>query len=155
MSFATLKGIYSPINPDKYIGNVENIVFRSSWERKLMVKLDINPNVLKWSSEELVIPYYDSIQRKQRRYFVDFTILYRNPSTGEEVKYAIEVKPFSQTVPPTKPKNNNAKRARRYLNESLTYRNNLDKWKQAQEWCKKNNFRFVVLHEKNSGRIFK
>lgn len=149
-----LQGIYTPINPQKYIGNVDNIVFRSSYERKLMMKLDVSPDIVKWSSEELVIWYWDSIQKKKRRYFVDFTVLYKG-SDGVEQKFAIEVKPYKETIPPTPPKNANKKRKIRFLNESMTYRLNQDKWNAAREWCRANGFKFVILHEKNTGGLFK
>jgi len=51
------KGKYTPENPRKYKGKTENIIYRSLWERKFMVFCDKNPNVIQWSSEEIIIPY--------------------------------------------------------------------------------------------------
>lgn len=147
------QGIYTPKYPEKYIGNVNNIVYRSSWERKLMFKLDISPNVLKWSSEECPIRYWDSVKKKTRRYFIDFYVIFKSVG-GENVRMAIEVKPYSQTLPPKKPKRNTAKAQKRYLRECITYQNNMDKWKSAKRWCEANNFKFVILHEKNVNGLF-
>ena len=38
-----VQGQYKPINPEKYVGTYP-IVFRSSWEHKVMVLFDTNPN---------------------------------------------------------------------------------------------------------------
>jgi len=51
------KGKFHPNNPRKYKGNVRNIIYRSMWERMLMVQLDRNEKVIEWGSEEIVIPY--------------------------------------------------------------------------------------------------
>jgi len=56
------KGIFNPKNPKKYNGNADNIVYRSSWELRVMKWLDDNPKVIWWASEELPIPYKSPIQ---------------------------------------------------------------------------------------------
>ena len=43
-------GIYKPVNPQKYRGNPNQVVYRSLWERKLMVYCDHNDAVLEWGS---------------------------------------------------------------------------------------------------------
>ena len=68
------KGKFTPQNPSKYIGDNTNIIYRSMWERRCMKYFDVNPSVIGWASEEVVIPYYDSATRKVRRYFPDFLI---------------------------------------------------------------------------------
>jgi hypothetical protein len=40
------KGWFRPKNPIKYKGDAANIVYRSSWELRVMKHLDIDPNVL-------------------------------------------------------------------------------------------------------------
>ena len=87
----TYKGKYTPKFPKKYKGNYKNIVYRSLWERKCMVYFDTNPNILSWSSEELVIPYFDSVTKTRRRYYPDFLITVMN-SDGEKKTHLIEVK---------------------------------------------------------------
>jgi len=52
------KGKYTPKNPNKYAGDPSKIIYRSLWERKFMVFCDETASVLKWSSEEISIPYF-------------------------------------------------------------------------------------------------
>ena len=59
---------YIPKNKEKYIGDVENIVCRSLWERTVCKFCDEHPNILKWASEEIAIPYMDPIENKLRNY---------------------------------------------------------------------------------------
>ena len=40
------QGIYKLKNPKKYKGNPDNIVYRSSWELKLLKWLDDHPQVI-------------------------------------------------------------------------------------------------------------
>ena len=70
----TYKGKYTPKFPKKYKGNYKNIVYRSLWERKCMVYFDTNPKIISWSSEEIIIPYFDSVTKTRRRYYPDFLI---------------------------------------------------------------------------------
>ena len=57
------KGKFIPTNPKKYIGDSNNIIYRSMWERRCMKYFDNNPGVLQWSSEEIAIPYYDTLSK--------------------------------------------------------------------------------------------
>lgn len=139
---STLKGIFKPKNPQKYKGNVANIHYRSSWELKTMMKLDSNPNVISWSSEELVIPYRSPIDNKIHRYFPDFMVEQIN-KFGKKETLVIEIKPKKETVPPVKPK----KMTRRYINEALTYGKNMAKWSAAEEICSIRKWKFVIFTE--------
>jgi hypothetical protein len=104
---------------------------------------DQNPGVIKWNSEELVVPYMSPVDGLQHRYFVDFMIMVKTRQ-GEIKKYAVEIKPEAQTVPP-KPNRNKV----RYLNESATYAINQAKWEAASRFCNKMGVEFVVLTEKH------
>ena len=68
------KGKFHPGNPKKYRGNVRNIIYRSMWERMLMVQLDRNEKVIEWGSEEVIIPYRSPLDGKVHRYFPDFML---------------------------------------------------------------------------------
>ena len=57
----TYKSRYYPEFPNKYKGNINNIICRSSWERKMCRWCDLNENVLQWGSEEFSIPYLSPI----------------------------------------------------------------------------------------------
>ena len=68
------KGIYHPKKPEKYVGDVTKIVYRSLLERKFMLQCDSNPDIINWASEELAIRYYNPIDKRYHRYFPDFIV---------------------------------------------------------------------------------
>jgi hypothetical protein len=139
-----LQGKYIPKHPEKYIGDVKNVFFRSSWERKLMIYLDENPAILKWGSEELIIPYRSPVDGKNHRYFPDMVVMYK--TKNDEIKHAvIEVKPLAQTKPPKATMT--GKNTKRFIKETITYAVNSAKWTAATAWCKHNNFDFIILTE--------
>jgi hypothetical protein len=123
---------FHPSNPSKYVGDVNNIIMRSSWESKLARYMDQNENILNWGSEIKAIPYFSTVDNKMRRYFPDFFVKLKDKN-GVERKLIIEVKPLSQSVPP--------KIARRHrktiLNEAVVYQRNLDKWAAARAFAEK------------------
>jgi hypothetical protein len=69
------KGRFVPKNPQKYIGNSGNIIYRSSYEAQFMKWCDVNNSILHWASEEIVVPYVSPVDGHIHRYFVDFFIL--------------------------------------------------------------------------------
>lgn len=135
------KGLYKPKNPQKYVGDYTNIVYRSLWERKFMVYCDTNTYVKKWCSEEIAIPYLSPIDDKYHRYYVDFLVEFQTKN-GLEV-FLIEIKPKKQCMEPQKGK----KTTRRYLNEVKTWQINNSKWSHATEFAKKYNWKFKILTE--------
>lgn len=148
---ATYKGYYKPRNPDKYRGDPTNIVYRSRWESILMARLDQDPNVLWWQSEETIIPYRSPIDNRIHRYFVDFTAKVRN-AEGKTKTLLIEVKPAKQTKPPVI--SEGVKRNKRILNEIATWGVNSAKWKAAKEYCKDRGYEFIIMTEKELGVKF-
>ena len=144
----TLQGIYRPHNPEKYKGNVLNIVYRSSWELKFMHDLDRNPNVLEWSSEENPILYRCPIKRKVRRYFPDFWMKWKDKN-GVINEALIEIKPFKQTIQPIQGNRNK----RTFQREVLTYANNKSKWDACTNYCKEKGLKFLLLTEHDLGIV--
>lgn len=140
------KGYFKPRNPSKYSGDPTNIIYRSSWEAKLMKYLDDHPDVIKWSSEEICIPYRSPIDNKIHRYFPDFLVKKRNTS-GIIETLMIEVKPKSQTKPPKIQK----KATKRYVNEVYTWGINSAKWKAANEFCESRKWKFIIMTENELG----
>lgn len=138
------QGKYSVTNKDKYVGDVKNVVYRSGWERKVFLMLDKNPNILKWGSEIVPIPYFSTIDNKTRRYFPDVLVKYKNKD-GDVITDLIEIKPFKETLPPIKSGGKNSKK--RYITECLTYRKNQDKWDSAKKWCEKHGYNFRLMTE--------
>jgi hypothetical protein len=137
------QGFYAPKNPSKYIGKLDNIIYRSGLELKLFRWADNNVNVLEWNSEEFAIPYFDSLQRKNRKYFIDSYVKIKE---GDKIKkYLIEVKPWKQTQEPKATKN---KKKSNLLYEQVAWKNNCDKWAFAKEFAKKHGMDFIIITEK-------
>ena len=131
------KGKWTPKKPEKYMGDPTNIIYRSSWERDCFRWLDNNTDVVKWVSEEVVIPYTCATDGRKHRYFIDLYFV-----TKKGNKYLIEVKPKAQTQLPT-----SGKKTKKYLNEAMTYAKNQSKWKAATEFAKDNGAVFQVWTE--------
>jgi hypothetical protein len=148
MSYGTnsYKGWFQPKKPEKYKGDPKNIIFRSSWELRCMKYFDDNPNILWWSSEELVIPYISPIDNKRHRYFPDFIIKVKRKD-DTVMTYVVEVKPESQTKKPVQGK----RRTKKFLKEAATYAVNQMKWKAADEFCQEHGWQFKILTEKDLG----
>lgn len=142
-------GKYKPKNPAKYRGDPTNIVYRSLKERQVMVYFDKCPNILKWSSEDVIVPYLYRVDNKMHRYFVDFTAIIKTES-GKVRKLLIEYKPYCQTIQPSKSKKETRKSKNRFIKESLVYIKNINKWEAADKWAKKNNMEFVVITERDT-----
>jgi len=142
----SIKSKYKPSFPKKYKGNPNNIICRSSWERKFCHYCDLNENILEWGSEEFYIPYISPIDKRVHRYFPDFIIKVKE-STGDLKTYVIEVKPAKQTRPPLPRK----RVSKSYLYEMKTYAVNQSKWKAAQEWCADRKIEFKIITERELG----
>ena len=139
------KGWFTPKNRSKYKGDSENVVYRSSWELKVMKWLDENPSVIWWASEELIIKYKSPIDQKIHRYFPDFIVRLKQKN-GTESTVVIEIKPQKQTVKPEQ-----KRKTKRYLQEAATYAINQEKWRAADLFCKEHGWQFKVLTEKDIG----
>jgi hypothetical protein len=130
-------GKFKPKNVDKYMGDYTNIVYRSMWERHCFKWCDENPMVVRWSSEETVIPYFYDVDKKYHRYFVDLKIVMGGGST-----FLIEIKPQKETEPPKRPD-----RSKRYISESLTYVKNMNKWEAASKYAQERGWKFQIWTE--------
>lgn len=137
------QGLYTPINPEKYIGDVNNIRFLSSWELHFNKFLDNNVNILAWSSEEISIPYFNPQKGRVSKYYPDYWIKYNNKE-GKVTTNIIEVKPFSQTqAPKTRGKNRKTQ-----LHENITWAVNNAKWEAAIAFCAAHGTKFRIITEK-------
>ena len=140
------KGYFKPRNPSKYMGDPTTIIYRSSWELKLMRYLDSHSDVIKWASEEFSIPYVSPIDGKVHRYFPDFLVNKRNLNKSIET-VVIEVKPKIQTTAPTVQKKAN----KRYIREVYTWGVNSAKWEAAKRYCDHREWKFVIMTEHELG----
>lgn len=140
------QGKYKIKNRDKYLGDPDNIIYRSSWELKVLQWLDNHPDVISFSSEEIVIPYISPSDGRYHRYFPDFFVKIR-AKDGTIKSMILEVKPHAQSIEPVK----KTKITKRYINEVVTYGVNQAKWKAAEEYCKDRKWEFKVLTEHDLG----
>ena len=138
------KGRFSPKNPKKYNGDPTNIVYRSLWELKVMQKMDDNPDVLEWSSEEVIVPYISPIDNRRHRYFPDFVAKTRQKD-GSIKTFMIEVKPKKETMEPPRPK----RITRKYVTEAMTWGRNSAKWAAAEKYCAERGWEFQKITEEN------
>ena len=142
----SIKSIFKPQYPEKYMGNANNIICRSSWERHFCKWCDFNENVLRWASEEFSIKYISPVDGKPHRYYPDFIVEYRD-SGGKVKKQLIEIKPKKQTKPPVPGK----RVTKSFLYEANTYKVNIAKWRAAEEFCLDNHIEFKIITEDELG----
>lgn len=142
-----VQGFYKPRNPQKYIGDITQIIFRSSFEYKAFQWCDETENILEWASEAIPIRYFDPTSMKHRRYFPDLYIKIKE-SSGVIKKYIIEIKPERQLSPP---KQTSKKKTKTFISESLTWEKNNAKWQAAEKFCELNGMSFMKITEYDLG----
>ena len=133
------QGYYRPKNAEKYIGKVQPI-YRSGIELKFFKFCDDNPNITKWSSENIVIPYYDKVTNKWRKYYVDNFVEIREGNAIK--KYLIELKDIKETK---RPEAKRGKKKSTLLYEQATYETNMCKWSFANKFCKDHKMEFLLF----------
>lgn len=131
-------GTYRVKNRSKYKGAVDKVVFRSLWERNAFKWCDDCSEIVAWSSEEVVIPYFYEVDKKYHRYFMDLKLTYKNGKT-----ILVEIKPNKETSPPKF----NGKKSKRYINEGMTYVKNMNKWAAAQNYAADRGWGFQIWTE--------
>jgi len=139
-------GTFRPKNPGKYAGDPNNIIYRSTWEARVMTWLDKNPSIVTWASEEIAIPYHSPVDNKWHRYFPDFLVKVKTQD-GKTKTMMLEVKPKKQTQPPEQQK----RVTKQYITEVATWGVNQAKWKSAIEYCKDRGWEFKILTEDHLG----
>jgi hypothetical protein len=148
------KGQFYPKNPTKYLGgNINEIIYRSSWEHTAMRFFDEHPNVIGWMSEALPsnhvkkglsgIPYENPFTKRWSFYIPDFFVIYMDKH-GKQHAEVIEVKPLDE-VPPAisgfRGKVSRLKQGRQIINAA--------KYEAALKYCAKHGFFFRLCTEKD------
>lgn len=135
------QGVFTPKNGSKFIG--KKAVYRSGLELKFFRFCDDNKNVIKWSSENVVVPYVSPLDGKVHRYFVDNFISIKE---GNNIKnYLIEIKPYNQTKPPT----TKYRKKQHLIYEQKQWAVNTSKWESAKKFCRKKGWEFLIITEKD------
>jgi len=143
MNMTTYKSRYCLINESKYTGDPTNIICRSSWEKAACKYFDVSPNILEWSSEEVIVPYRCRTDGRVHRYFIDYKIKLKTQQV-----YLIEVKPYKETQPPKK-----QKKTKQYMYQLKTYAKNRSKWEAAKKFADDKGWVFQVWTEKTFKKI--
>jgi len=154
------KGLYKPQNPDKYIGDLSDVMYMSSWELKFMIYCDNRSEILKWGSECFHIPYQmerknpetGAIKKTNHKYWPDFYMEVVDPEseTGYK-KIVVEVKPSGETVQPVPPKKFSTKAMKNFEYSIVAFQKNMYKWARAEEFCKSRDMTFMIITEKHLG----
>lgn len=134
------QGVYTPVNPDKYLGDPTKIRYMSGWELEACRFFDNNPNIIAWNSEDVIIPYVKPTTGRVHRYVVDFLVQYvdRNGNTKIEL---LEVKPKKQT------KRSRSKNPKTRLYEDIEFAINQAKWQAAAQYAAQRGWTFKVVTE--------
>jgi TnsA endonuclease N terminal len=140
------QGYFKPANPEKYIGDVSQIIFRSSWEFKFLKWCDSSPTILAYASEPIGIPYYSPLDQRGHVYYVDFYIITKD-NQGNEQKFLIEVKPDKYTKPPVAPKRMTDKQTASYVYAAKQYIVNKAKFEAAKEFAQVRGLKFGIITE--------
>ena len=141
------QGKFRPRNPQKYGGDVSNIVYRSSYELKFMQYCDLTESVNSWKSEEFWIPYRSPLDGKTHRYFPDFFLKYKDKD-GKMRNLVVEVKPAKDLK---EPQTNPTRRTKSWAYSVKMWAINQAKFEAAKEWCADHNYEFRIFTEKELG----
>jgi hypothetical protein len=136
MSRKFAHGKFTMTQPGKYVGT-KMPTYRSSWEWSFMRFCDSNPNVQKWASEAIQIPYRDPLTGRQTIYVPDFFIQYVDKGNKIHVEL-IEIKPASQAI---------LERVGKNKYNQAQFIKNQAKWAAAQIWCKQQGIKFRIVSE--------
>jgi hypothetical protein len=123
------------------MGDVTKIRYMSSYELSVHEFLDNNPNVIRWGSEIIAIPYVKPTDSRIHKYYPDYYVEFmdKNKDIRREVW---EVKPEAQTRKPRAGRKHS-------LYENVQLAVNIAKWQAAQAWCGDRGIAFRILTEKS------
>ncbi len=149
----------------KYVGDLNNIIYRSSLEYKFLLYCSYNPNITKFGSEIVHVKYLNPVANlkynkqhglsntnprnwKLCNYWIDFWVEVQK-ADGTVKKILVEIKPHAETLPP-KPTSDKAriKNRRAFIRQSKIFLENKAKWQAADKWAKENGMEFKVVTDK-------
>jgi hypothetical protein len=160
----THQGYYKVKHPEKYIGDINTIIYRSSWEFSFCSWCDMSPSILRWSSEPISVPYMSRVDKldecqknglnpnnpvnwTRKNYHTDF---YLTIDKGDNVveKWFIEIKPSNELKKPFPPKDNaTLKEVRSFNIKAKSYLVNESKWASMNLYAQKTGCKFYVFTE--------
>jgi hypothetical protein len=160
----THEGFYVVRNKEKYSGDPNLVIYRSSWEYSFCKWCDYSPSILTWSSEPIQVPYYDKISKLKeckklglnpnnphnwviKHYNTDFWVEVRK-ADGTIEKWFIEIKPKSKMTKPD-PIGENAplRLQKKYNREAKEFIINEAKFEAMGEYARRTGSKFYVFTE--------
>lgn len=141
----TRSGEFVPKNKEKYIGKAAKLVYRSSWELNALEFFDNNPNVKKWSYEDIKIQYLKPMPDgsfKLSFYIPDAYVEYVTRK-GEYRSELLEIKPLKQT------RRSRARNVNQKMYENYVHAVNLAKWQAASVWAESRGIEFKIVTERS------
>lgn len=161
------QGVYVPKNKDKVVKlNAQGgVIYRSSWEKTMMIWLDNKEDITRWGSECVSIPYQKThfdggdLKVKTHTYYSDFYYeLTREDGTKERV--VVEVKPmkdYSMVVALQEGKlkipESKGKKLKNFEYDLKMAYTNQQKWNTMIEFCKKKGYKFIIITEEHIKRM--
>jgi hypothetical protein len=142
------QGYYKLTNAEKYVGDPSKIIYRSSWEYRFCRYCDHTPEVLKWSSEPVAIPYFSPLDEpgriKPRNYYVDFYM--RVKKGNETIDYLAEVKPSKSLQKPIlEGVKHTTQKLKNYNYALQTWIVNRAKFSAAKQYAEKIGYKFILV----------
>jgi hypothetical protein len=102
--------------------------------------------VLEYSSEPVGIDYWNSVDKRQAKYWIDGWMKTINKD-GVVREWLIEIKPNKFIKPPKSPNRLTEKQTWNYVRHAKAYVVNTDKFKAAKAWAKAHNMQFGIITE--------
>jgi hypothetical protein len=137
------QGYYVIQNPEKYRGDTNKIIVRSSYEKKMCIYCDLDKNVISWSSEPIAIAYTSKVDGRRHKYWIDYWVKLND---GRE--FLVEVKPNGKLKKPRTPgKNATAKKIYNYNTRLKEYLVNLSKFEAAITFANQVGMEFIIADE--------
>lgn len=134
------QGTYEIQNWDKYTGT-KNPRYLSSYELHFFKWADRSPAVVCWSAEQVVVPYFNPVKKRNARYLVDIYFKYYDRN-GVLHECLAEIKPLEQCKPPVKTK---GKSEKTYTHQVLTWMVNDAKWEAAKAYANARGWEFRII----------
>ena len=118
---------------------------------RAFISLDKNINVVKWGSENFVIPYIDKTRNNEtHKYIIDLFFEIKTVENKIPIKWLLEIKPQNQSVTPKMTKR---KSVEKLLYETMIVERNHCKWKAAVHFCKSKGWHFGIYTEKGITKL--
>lgn len=136
------EGYFRPKFPEKVMGDTRQLIFRSSWEYVFMMVNDLDPDVVKWASENTKIEYRSPLDQRIHRYFPDFYV--EKIIDGKLKKFIIEIKPEAYLKRPVM-KSNSQKDKISYMKKLAKFAVIKAKRDAAVDFCHKRNLIYQFL----------